>query len=53
MPVIKDILKAYRIPILEVEGFEADNVIGTIAKRADKERFDVYIMTPDKDFLPS
>lgn len=50
VPVIKDILKAYRIPILEVEGFEADDVIGTIAKRADKERFDVYMMTPDKDY---
>ncbi|MDO5663931.1 MAG: DNA polymerase I [Bacteroidia bacterium] len=50
VPIIKDILAAYNIPVLEVLGFEADDVIGTIAKRADKERFDVYMMTPDKDY---
>jgi DNA polymerase-1 len=50
IPIIKNIIRAYNIPVLEVSGFEADDVIGTIAKRADKERFDVYMMTPDKDY---
>ena len=50
VPIIKNILAAYNIPVLEVMGFEADDVIGTIAKRADKERFDVFMMTPDKDY---
>lgn len=50
VPFIKDIIRAYNIPVLEVPGYEADDVIGTIAKRADKERFDVYMMTPDKDY---
>jgi DNA polymerase-1 len=50
IPIIKEIIKAYNIPILEVEGFEADDVIGTMAKRAEKEGFTTYMMTPDKDF---
>lgn len=50
VPVIKEIVNAYNIPVLEVEGYEADDVIGTIAKRADKNLFDVYMMTPDKDY---
>lgn len=50
VPIIKEIIAAYNIPVLEVSGYEADDVIGTIAKRADKERFDVYMMTPDKDY---
>ncbi|MDE6811593.1 MAG: DNA polymerase I [Muribaculaceae bacterium] len=50
IPYIKDIIRAYNIPILEVEGFEADDVIGTMAKRAEKEHFTTYMMTPDKDF---
>lgn len=50
VPIIKDIIRAYNIPVLEVPGYEADDVIGTIAKRADKDRFDVYMMTPDKDY---
>ncbi len=50
VPIIKNIIRAYNIPVLEVPGYEADDVIGTIAKRADKERFDVYMMTPDKDY---
>ena len=50
VPIIKDILNAYNIPIFEVEGFEADDVIGTISKIAEKKGFEVYIMTPDKDF---
>ncbi len=50
IPYIKDIIRAYNIPILEVEGFEADDVIGTMAKRAEAEGFTTYMMTPDKDF---
>ena len=47
---IKQILRAFRIPILAMEGYEADDVIGTIAYQAAQEGFLVYIMTPDKDF---
>lgn len=50
VPVIKDIIQAYNIPILEVARYEADDVIGTIAKQAEKEGFEVYMMTPDKDY---
>lgn len=47
---IKEIITAFNIPILLKEGFEADDVIGTLAKRAEKEGFITYMMTPDKDF---
>ncbi|MCL2649526.1 MAG: DNA polymerase I [Candidatus Azobacteroides sp.] len=50
VPVIKEIIKAYNIPLLEVSGFEADDVIGTLAKEASKNNFEVYMMTPDKDY---
>ena len=51
VPIIKDLLqKAYNIPVLIVEGYEADDVIGTMAKKAEKEGFEVYMMTPDKDY---
>ncbi len=50
VPIIKEIVKAYNIPVIEVEGFEADDVIGTLAKKAEKEGFTTYMMTPDKDF---
>lgn len=50
VPVIKEIIQAYNIPILEVPRFEADDVIGTIAGQAAKEGYDVYMMTPDKDY---
>ncbi len=50
IPVIKDILKAFRIPILQVDGFEADDIIGTIAHKANKEGMDCYMVTPDKDY---
>lgn len=50
IPVIKAIIDAYNIKELEVLGYEADDVIGTIAKKAEKEGFDVYMMTPDKDY---
>ena len=50
VPIIKDIVKAYNIPVLEVPGYEADDVIGTLAKMAENEGFDVYMLTPDKDY---
>ena len=50
VPIIKDIIRAYNIPILEVSGYEADDVIGTTAKLAEERGFDTYMMTPDKDF---
>ncbi len=50
VPIIKEIIRAYNIPVLEVSGYEADDVVGTIAKQADKSRFDVYMMTSDKDY---
>jgi DNA polymerase-1 len=51
VPYIKEIIKGYNIPFLEIEGFEADDVIGSIAKTAEKADFKVYMMTPDKDFI--
>jgi len=50
IPYIKKILDAYQIPILEVDGFEADDVVGTISQQAKNQGFIVYMMTPDKDF---
>ncbi|MTG98482.1 DNA polymerase I [Myroides sp. BIT-d1] len=50
VPYIKEILKAMHIPIIEVSGFEADDLIGTISKQAEKEDFKVYMVTPDKDY---
>ncbi|WP_312765857.1 DNA polymerase I [Epilithonimonas sp.] len=49
-PYINDILEAMHIPILGVEGYEADDVIGTIACKAEKQGYDVFMVTPDKDF---
>lgn len=50
VPIIKDLVSAYRIPILQVDGFEADDVIGTMAKKAEKAGFKTYMLTPDKDY---
>ena len=50
VPIIKDILKAYNIPILQVDGYEADDVIGTLAKKADSIGVKTYMLTPDKDY---
>ncbi len=50
LPYIKQIIKGFNIPEIEVEGFEADDVIGTLAKKAEKQGFTVYMMTPDKDY---
>ena len=50
VPIIKDIIRAYRIPILEVPGYEADDVIGTLATEAGRRGILTYMMTPDKDY---
>ncbi len=50
VPIIQDILKALCIPVLFAEGYEADDVIGTLAKKAEKEGYTTYMVTPDKDF---
>ena len=50
VPIIKEIIAAYRIPILEVSGYEADDVIGTLATTAGAQGIDTYMMTPDKDY---
>ena len=50
VPIIKKILDAYHIPILEVAGYEADDVIGTVATKAGRMGIDTYMLTPDKDY---
>jgi len=50
VPYIQELLRAMHIPIIEKPGFEADDLIGTIAKQAEKENFQVFMVTPDKDF---
>ncbi len=50
VPYIQELLKAMHIPIIEVPGYEADDLIGTLAKQAEKENYQVYMVTPDKDF---
>ena len=50
VPYIKKLVEGFNIPVIEVSGYEADDVIGTMAKQAEKEGFTVYMMTPDKDF---
>lgn len=50
VPIIKDIIRAYRIPILEVNGYEADDVIGTLATEAGQKGIHTFMMTPDKDY---
>lgn len=50
VPIIKELIKAYNIPVIEVLGYEADDVIGTMAKQAEKEGFEVFMLTPDKDY---
>lgn len=49
-PWVKQIVQAFNIPVLEMDGFEADDIIGTIAKKAERTSFEVYMMTPDKDY---
>ncbi|MFD2100783.1 DNA polymerase I [Flagellimonas iocasae] len=50
VPYIQDILKAMKIPVVELAGYEADDLIGTLAKQAEKENYKVFMVTPDKDF---
>lgn len=50
IPYIKEIIRAWRIPVIEVEGYEADDVIGTLATEASRRGFITYMMTPDKDY---
>lgn len=50
IPIVKDIVRAFNIPVLELDGYEADDVIGTFAKKAAKQGFEVFMMTPDKDY---
>jgi len=50
VPIIKQLLEAYHIPVLQVDGFEADDVIGTLAGKADKQGIKTYMLTPDKDY---
>ena len=50
IPIIQDILKAMHIPVVELAGMEADDIIGTLAQQAEKENYKVFMVTPDKDF---
>lgn len=50
LPIVKKIIQAFNIPIVTLEGFEADDIIGTLAKQAAKEGFTVFMVTPDKDY---
>lgn len=50
VPIIKQILEAYHIPCLQVDGFEADDIIGTLATKSGKKGIDTYMLTPDKDY---
>lgn len=50
LPYIKAIVEAFRIPVLELEGYEADDIIGTLAKKAARHSYEVYMVSPDKDF---
>lgn len=50
IPIVKEIIKGFNIPILELDGYEADDIIGTFATQASQLEFMVYMMTPDKDF---
>jgi DNA polymerase I len=50
VPYIKAIIDGFRIPVIEVANYEADDVIGTLAKKAEQEGYEVYMVTPDKDY---
>jgi len=50
VPIIKEIIKGFNIPVLELDGYEADDIIGTLAKKAEKQGYTTYMVTPDKDF---
>jgi len=48
---LKDVVKAYNVPVLELDGYEADDIMGTLAKKAETEKIDTYLVTSDKDFM--
>jgi len=50
LPYVRKIVEAFNIPVVCIDGYEADDVIGTLSKQAEKEGFDVYMVTPDKDY---
>lgn len=50
IPIVKELVRCFNIPVIEKSGFEADDIIGTLAKRASKSGFEVFMMTPDKDY---
>ena len=50
IPIVKDIIRGFNIPIVEMDGYEADDIIGTLAAQAATKGFEVFMMTPDKDF---
>ena len=50
IPHVKALCRAFHIPVLEIDGFEADDIIGTLVKRAEPDGFESYMVTPDKDF---
>ncbi len=50
LPKVKEIIRGFNIPVLEVDGYEADDIIGTLAHQAEQQGFEVFMMTPDKDF---
>jgi DNA polymerase I len=51
IPVLKEVVRAYNIPVIEMDGFEADDIIGTLAKQAEHEGALTFLVTPDKDFM--
>src|SRR5450759_881690 len=51
MDTLKQVVRAYNVPVVELPGFEADDVMGTLAKRAEKENVETYLVTSDKDFM--
>ena len=51
IPILKEVVRAYNIPVVEMDGFEADDVIGTLAKQAEREGALTFLVTPDKDFM--
>jgi len=51
LPILKDVITAYHIPVVELHGFEADDIIGTLARRAEKDGVETYMVTSDKDFM--
>ena len=51
MDTLKEVVRAFNVPVVELPGFEADDVIGTLAKRAEKENVETFLVTSDKDFM--